>query len=48
MEILKEDSRDMASQYKLYYDGDSEKITILEAKTNRKLVRGSMAYRIRS
>ena len=33
MEILKEDSRDMASQYKLYYDGDSEKITILEAKT---------------
>ena len=33
MEILKENSRDMASQYKLYYDGDSEKITILEAKT---------------
>ena len=33
MEILKEDSRDMASQYKFHYDGDSEKITILEAKT---------------
>ncbi|MCT4635517.1 MAG: DUF3857 domain-containing protein [Rickettsiales bacterium] len=32
-EILKESARDKATRYTLYYDGDSQKIEILEAKT---------------
>lgn len=32
-EILKESGRDKAAHYTLYYDGDSQKIEVLEAKT---------------
>lgn len=32
-EILKDSARDKATRYTLYYDGDSQKIEILEAKT---------------